>query len=196
MKRALSNGALCLMHYLMSNEAISNKVKTANHEKEGKPYAIYNITKNGTVILGETQCRLWNKLIGCQYKLPFEKWALVVWDALVDLSKGVNAKALEKGLSTEIATKAQRDGDYEWVVKRLYDNLEFVCNNKGGASSEGDQDNNGSSAPGRTVYVNGEPVVLNINADGIHKTYKFPDSSGRALLRFDLGVVGVNVERG
>jgi hypothetical protein len=195
MKRALSDGALCLMHYLMTKEPISNKVKTANHEKEGKPYAIYNITKSGTVILGETQCRLWNKLIGCQYKLPFEKWALVVWDALVDLSKGDTAIALEKGLSTEIATKAQRDGDYEWVVKRLYDGYERICNNKGGASSEGDRDNNGSSAPGRTVYVDGEPVVINVNADGIHKTYKFPDSTGRAALRFDLGIVGVNVER-
>jgi hypothetical protein len=195
MKRALSDGALCLMHYLMTKEPISNKVKTANHEKEGKPYAIYNITKSGTVILGETQCRLWNKLIGCQYKLPFEKWALVVWDALVDLSKGDIAKALEKGLSTEIATKAQRDGDYEWVVKRLYDGYERICNNKGGASSAGDRDNNGSSAPERTVYVDGEPVVINVNADGIHKTYKFPDSTGRAALRFGLGIVGVNVER-
>lgn len=195
MKRALSTGALCLMHYLMANETIANKVMNANHEKEGKPYAIYNITKSGTVILGETRYRLWNMLIGCQHKLPFETWALIVWDALVDLSKGVNAKALEEGLSTEIATKAQRDGDYEWVVARLCNAFDFVCNNKGGASSEGDQNKHGSSASERTVIVNGEPIVVNINADGLRKSYKFPDSTGKLALKFDMGVIGVDVVR-
>ncbi len=196
MNRTLSDGALCLMHLLMTDETISNKVKNANSEKEGKTYVIYSIRGNGSVILGETKYRFWNRLIGCEYELPFEKWALVVWDALMDLSKGANAKALEEGLSTEIAKKAQRSGDYEWVVKRLYDCYEHVCNNKsGGTSSAGDQDNNGSSASARTVYVDGQPVVINVNADGLRKQLKFPDATGRAFLKFDLGVVGVQVEK-
>lgn len=196
MNRTLSDGALCLMHLLMTDETIGNKVKNANSEKEGKTYAIYSIRENGSVVLGETKYRFWNRLIGCEYELPFEKWALVVWDALMDLSKGANAKALEEGLSTEIAKKAQRSGDYEWVVKRLYDCYEHVCNNKsGGTSSAGDQDNNGSSANARTVYVDGQPVVINVNADGLRKQLKFPDATGRAFLKFDLGVVGVQVEK-
>ena len=196
MNRTLSDGALCLMHVLMTDETISNKVKNANSEKEGKTYVIYSIRENGSVILGETKYRFWNRLIGCEYELPFEKWALVVWDALVDLSKGANAKALEEGLSTEIAKKAQRSGDYEWVVKRLYTCYEHVCNNKSGdTSSAGDQDNNGSSANTRTVYVDGQPVVINVNADGLRKQLKFPDATGRAFLKFDLGVVGVQVEK-
>lgn len=196
MNRTLSDGALCLMHLLMTDETISNKVKNANSEKEGKTYVIYSIRGNGSVVLGETKYRFWNRLIGCEYELPFEKWALVVWDALMDLSKGANAKALEEGLSTEIAKKAQRSGDYEWVVKRLYDCYEHVCNNKSGStSSAGDQDNNGSSANARTVYVDGQPVVINVNADGLRKQLKFPDATGRAFLKFDLGVVGVQVEK-
>lgn len=195
MTRALSEGALCLMQLLMADERIGNKVKTANCEKEGK-YVIYSIRDSGTVVLGETKYRFWNQLIGCQYKMPFEKWALVVWDALVDLSKGANAKALEEGLSTEIAKKAQRSGDYEWVVKRLYNCYEHVCNNKNdGMSSAGDRDNNGSNANSRTVLVDGQPVVVNINADGLRKQLKFPDATGRAFLKFDVGIVGVNVEK-
>lgn len=196
MKRALSEGALCLMHLLMTDETIGNKVKSANSEKEGKTYVIYNIRKNGAVVLGETKYRFWNRLIGCEYELPFEKWALVVWDALMDLSKGANAKALEEGLSTEIAKKAQRSGDYEWVVKRLYDCYEHVCNNKSGdVSSAGDQDKNGSNVKTHTVYCDGQPVVVNVNADGLRKQLKFPDATGRAFLKFDLGVVGVQVEK-
>lgn len=194
MNRALSEGAIYLMHHLMTNETIANKVKNADSEKEGKTYVIYSIKTNGTVVLGETKYRFWNRLIGCQHELPFEKWALVVWDALVDLSKGNNAVALEEGLSKEIAKEAQRNGNYEWVVKRLYDCYEHVCNNKGdGMLSAGSQDDNGSNTR-RTVYVNGEPVVVNITAEGVRRVLKFPDATGRKSLRFELGVTGVRVE--
>ena len=196
MNRSLSDGAIYLMRLLMTDETIENKVRNANSEKEGKTYVDIDVRKNGIVILGETKYRFWNKLIGCQFKLTFEKWALVVWDALLDLSKGPNSKALEEGLSTEIAKRAQRSGDYEWVVKRLYDCYEHVCNNKqGGASSEGDRGDKGLSMTERTVYCNGEPVTININAQSINKTLKFPDATGRAFLNFDIGVTGIRVNR-
>jgi hypothetical protein len=63
-------------------------------------------------------------------------------------------------------------------------------------SSAGDRDNNGSNANSRTVLVDGQPVVVNINADGLRKQLKFPDATGRAFLKFDVGIVGVNVEKG
>jgi hypothetical protein len=146
------------------------------------------------VILGETKSRFWNRLIGCQVKLPFESWALAVWDALVNLSKGKNKVALEEGLSVEIAKKAQREEEYNLVVKRLHECFVHVCNNKGGASSAGDQGDKGSSMTG-TVITRGdsEPVVININADNIHRTLRFPDATGRATLNFRMGVLGVDV---
>jgi hypothetical protein len=194
MKKSLSKGALCLMHLLMADETISKKVELA--PGKGKSYARYDIREDGIVVLGETNYVFWNRLIGCQRELSFESWALAVWDALVDLSTGGNATALEEGLSTEIAVKAQREEDYEWVVKRLYDCYEHVCNNKNdGMSSAGDRDNNGSNANSRTVLVDGQPVVVNINADGLRKQLKFPDATGRAFLKFDVGIVGVNVEK-
>lgn len=194
--RTLSDGAIALMHVLMANESIENKVKNANSEKEGKTYVVYTIHKNGTVILGETKYWFWNRLIGCQYEIPFEKWALLVWDALVDLSKGANAKALEEGLSTEIAKEAQRSGNYEWVIKRLYDCYDHVCNNrKDNTPSAGGRDDNGSSMSSRTVYCNGEPVVVNISTPIGKRTLQFPDATGRASLAFDLGIVDVRVEK-
>lgn len=194
MKKALSTGALCLMHYLMSNETINKKVELA--PGDGKSYKKYDIDPNGTVVLGETKVRLWNQIIGCQRKLTFESWALAVWDALVDLSTGGNAQALEEGLSSEIAKKAQRAEDYEWVVKRLYDCYEHFCNNKGnGETSAGVRDDKGSGTSQRVVHVNGEPITININADNFKRSFRFPDATGRAFLKFDLGVVGVHVDK-
>lgn len=195
MAKALSEGALCLMHLLMTNKTISKKVELA--PGEGKTYTKYDIEPNGTVVLGETKYRFWNQLIGCQRKLSFQSWALAVWDALVDLSVGGNATALEEGLSVEIAKKAQRDENYEWVVKRLYDCYEHVCNNKGkGESSAGDRDVKGSGTSRREVYVNGEPITININAHDMKRSFRVPDATGKMFLRFDLGVVGVGVDEG
>ena len=191
MKKTLSKGALCLMHLLMAEETISKKVESA--PGEGKTYARYDIQDNGIVVLGETSYDLWNRLIGCRYKLSFEGWALAVWDALVDLSTGGNATALEEGLSTEIAMKAQREEDYEWVVKRLYDCYEHFVNAKDNVVSAGTQGKNGSNGSRREVIVNGEPVTININADGMSKTFSIPDSTGRHFLDVICGVKGIHV---
>ena len=192
MKKSVGDGAKALMAFLMYDNAIRTKILASG--ETGKTYVALKLRDDGLVILGETKHWFWNQLIGCQFKLTFEKWALTVWDALVDLSAGGNATALEEGLSVEMAKKAQRAEDYEWVVKRLYDCYEHVCNNKGGSSSAGDQGDKDSRMT-RTVMVNGEPITININASNIKRTVRIPDSTGRAFLNFDLGVVGVHVDK-
>lgn len=194
-KRVISDQAMCDMHKLMADKTIEKKVELA--AGDGKTYSRYDIKNDGSVILGETRFRFWNRLLNCERILSFESWALAVWDALVDLSVGGNATALEEGLSVEIAKKAQRDENYEWVVKRLYDCYEHVCNNKGkGESSAGDRDAKGSGTSRREVYVNGEPITININAHDMKRSFRVPDATGKMFLRFDLGVVGVGVDEG
>ena len=192
MKKSVGDGAKALMWYLMCEPTIRKKILTAG--ETGKTYVSLKIKDNGTVIIGETNHWFWNQLIGCQVKLSFEKWALIVWDALIDLSTDGNATALEEGLSVEIARKAQRAEDYEWVVKRLYDCYEHVCNNKSGSDSAGSQGENGSRMT-RNVVVNGEPITININAHDMKRSFRIPDATGRASLCFDLGVVGVRVDK-
>lgn len=192
MKKSVGDGAKALMEYLMCENSIRHKVLNAG--ETGKTYVSIKIRDDGMVILGETRHWFWNQLIGCQYKMAFEKWALTIWDALVDLSTDNNAIALEENLSTEIAKKAQRAEDYEWVIKRLYDCYEHVCNNKtGGPSSAGDRGDKGSRMT-KNVVVNGEPITININAHNFKKQLRIPDSTGRAFLNFGLGVTDVRVE--
>ena len=114
--KSLTDRSITLMSLLMLNETVAEKVKSAGGE--GKSYAIFRVCDDGTVVLGETRFEFWNRLIGCQKKLTFESWALAVWDALVSLSTGNNAVAIEEGLSVEIAKKAQREENYNWVVER------------------------------------------------------------------------------
>lgn len=177
----------------MKNKIVADKVKAAG--EEGKSYAIFKACNNGTVVLGETRFDFWNRLIGCQTKLPFESWALAVWDALVSLSTGNNAVAIEEGLGVEIAKKAQRENEYDWVVSRLFEIHEHVCNNKnGGASLEGDPGKSGPSVVVRE-HDRGETVVnVHINNE-TPRVFRFPDATGKAFLELEMGIVNVTRSR-
>lgn len=174
----------------MLDKVIAEKIQSA--AKEGKSYALCEIKDDGRVILGETRFDFWNRLIGCRTKLTFESWALAVWDALVSLSKDGNAVAIEEGLSTEIAKKAQRDGDYNWVVERLTDVYRHVCNDKdGGAPLEGGRRKSGSSV---VVPVAEQPVVVNVNVADKRRVFRFPDATGKAFLNVETGIVGISAD--
>lgn len=192
MSKVLSPITLLKMQELMTNETINKKVELA--PGEGKTYARFDIQENGTVLLGETKFRFWNQLIGCQRMLSFESWALAVWDALVDLSTGGNATAIEEGLSVEIAKKAQREEDFEWVVQRLMDCYEHVCNKKGSAVSAGTRDKNGSSAHNVIVHDHDNPVNVRVNIGGTERVIRIPDATGRAGLKVNVGVTGIETE--
>lgn len=101
---------------LLDKEIKANVFEKVDHIDK---YKMYTIMDNGDVVLGETKYAFWNKLIGCQRTIPFESFALKVWDALVHLSEGLNQKAIMEGLSREIVMKAVKDKDFNWVVERL-----------------------------------------------------------------------------
>ena len=178
----------------MNNETIANKVKAAG--KEGRSYKTYRIDDvEGTVILGETTHWFWNQLIGCKRELTFESWALAVWDALIDLSSGLNAKALEEGLSVEIAKEAQRAEKYNDVVNRLMDCYRHVCNGDGQSSLAGDQRKSGSRVVVTEAPANDTNIVVNVNTRTRTHTYRFPDATGRAFIDLEMGVVGAHISR-
>lgn len=193
-KIALVPDSVKYMEILMNNETIANKVKAAG--KEGRSYKTYRIDDvEGTVILGETTHWFWNQLIGCKRELTFESWALAVWDALVDLSSGLNAKALEEGLSVEIAKEAQRAEKYNDVVNRLMDCYRHVCNGDGQSSLAGDQRKSGSRVVVTEAPANDTNIVVNVNTRTRTHTYRFPDATGRAFIDLEMGVVGAHISR-
>lgn len=196
-KKSLTPNSISLMHYLMQNETIANKVKAAG--KEGKQYAIYTISDDGTVILGETKNGFWNQLIGCKFTLTFESFATCVWDALVDLATGGNQEALLQGLSKEVLVKAQREKEYDWIVERLTDCYRHVCNNISVESRlEGRPGKTGQKIDTEKVIIrdkNNQPVEINVNIANNRRTFRFPDATGQADLVLEMGVVGVTCEQ-
>lgn len=188
-KKLLTPDSKLNIERLMLNETIRNKVMSAG--EEGRPYVTYKVHDSGIVVLGETRYWWWNRLIKCQFPLTFHAFVSAVWDALVDLSAGGNKEALQKGLGRELMEKSQREKEYNWVVKRLQECYDHVCNNKGGADLEGSLGKSGPSVARVAVPVN-NPVNVNVNIDGkTHKTVRFPDATGKAYLECELGVVGV-----
>lgn len=194
-KVALTKDSTKYMEILMNNETIANKVKAAG--KEGRSYKTYRIDDaEGTVTLGETNNWFWNQLIGCKRELTFESWALAVWDALVDLSSGLNAKALEEGLSVEIAKEAQRAEKYNDVVNRLMDCYRHVVNGGEESSLAGDQRKSGSRVVLTEIpQPNDTHVTVNINTR--KKTHTFPlvDATGRASIDLEYGILGAHLSK-
>lgn len=192
--KSLTDDSIIRINKMMCNQTIADKVKSMG--KEGKSYQIYTVENDGIVVLGETKCRFWNRLIGCQFKLPFEAFSTAVWDALVDLSTGKNQEAIIRGLSKEIIIQAQREKRYDWVVRRLEDCYDHVCNLvEGNQSLEGDPGKSGQN-DSATIFTSGnQPVNVNVNFDGHKRTFRFPDSMGAADLVIEMGVTGVHSEK-
>lgn len=189
-KGTLSKSSVLLMKYLLSDTRISDKV--FNNQKDKSKYKSMSIREDGSILLGKTSYPFWNQLLSCQIEIPFNDFALKVWDALVNLSVGDNSVALEEGLSTEIAKLSQRNGDYDLVVKRLFDCYEHVCNNKDEASSAGDS----VKSELESRFVNGTNVPKNIviNVNGMERrVIPFRDSAGDKFIDIEYGVSDVTV---
>lgn len=154
-------------------------------------YKMYTIKDNGDVVLGETKYTFWNKLIGCQRIIPFESFALKVWEALVNLSTGLNQKAIMEGLSREIVMKAVKEKDFNWVVERL-DNVARMVAQKStiadgaGVSTAGD----GAFGP-KLNTSNQTPNGVIINVNGRKQVCRFKDSLGDPMIDVEVGIVGV-----
>lgn len=178
---------------LISMLLLEPQIKTTVFEKIDHidKYKMYTIKDNGDVILGETKYTFWNKLIGCQRTIPFESFALKVWEALVNLSTGLNQKAIMEGLSREIVMKAVKEKDFNWVVERL-DNVARMVAQKStiadgaGVSTAGD----GAFGP-KLNTSNQTPSGVIINVNGRKQVCHFKDSLGDPMIDVEVGIVGV-----
>lgn len=191
MKKLLSEVSVSLIKVLLAEPKIAEKVME-NHADKDK-YKICTVREDGLIILGKTSFRWWNQLIGCQDKIPFEAFALRVWDALVDLSSGLNNTAITEGLSKEIAKKAQREAEYDWVVNRLFDVARHVCQN-GLLAGEPNisAENHGNGATREVVGIpSSQGIVININGT-TKKVIPFVDSIGDPLIDLEFGITNVH----
>ena len=169
---------------LLGDPRIAERV--FNNREDNEKYKICTVNDTGTVILGKTRFRWWNALIKCQDKIQFIDFALRVWSALVDLSKGLNKEAVLKGLSQEIIEQSVRDNNYSYVVNRLFDCWRFVAQESVGfqpAVTEGIQQ----------VKVAHEitPRII-LQVAGGEKTIPIVDSVGDEMrIGVKLGITGV-----
>ena len=169
-KRILTKQSILLIRYLLEDEQISCKV--CNNKKDKDMYPLCTICTDGTIILGKTKYEFFNKLLSCQDKIPFDSFALRVWDALVAMSTGENSIALKEDLSREIAEKAIREGDYNGLINKLVLCYKHVCNNKSGI----DDSSEGEISEALNIK-NRDRIVTVVNGNK-HKTLVIKDSIG------------------
>lgn len=192
MEQLISHASKLLIQVLLTDSKISEKV--LENSTDADKYKICMIRDNGTIVLGKTSVNWWNQLLSCQDKIPFDSFSLKVWSALVDMSSGLNNKAILDGLSIELVKKSVREKKYDDVVKRLYDCWTHVAQNSAGYQLPVFPAGNQGSAQDRVVITNqnnaSRNIVIKIN--GIEKTIPFVDSIGDPLrVGLDVGVVGI-----
>lgn len=161
---------------------------------EKEKYKICTIKENGNVVLGKSSFGWVNKLLNCQDVLPFESFALKVWDALVDASEGLNKCAILNGLSQEIVTEAVRARKYDDVTNRLFD-----CWRNVAQGSEGYQKVEGIEVPttdgqgnGTVVFAKTQMPKIVIYVNGVEKTIPIIDSVGDKFnIALDFGLRGL-----
>lgn len=175
----------------MTDPKVSEKILENANDKD--KYKNCSILDSGTIILGKTSYLWWNQLIGCQDKTPFDSFALKVWDALVDMSSGLNNKAILNGLSLEIVKKSIRSKDYDWVVRRLFDCWSHVAQKSAGYQKiETSAEGKGLEPHLLDESIFGGPREINISINGIQKTIPFIDSIGDKFnLELETGIIGV-----
>lgn len=194
MATLVSERGRLLIRVMLTDPAIAAKVFENAIDKE--KYKICTIDDTGTVIMGKTSIKWWNKLLNCQDKLPFESLALKIWDALVDLSSGMNNIAIQKGLSQEIIQGSIRRKEYDEVIHRLYDCFSHVAQKSTGYQQGTDVYS--EEAPHRTVVeqVKNVPQQLTINIAGKPHYIPFVDSVGDTFnIDLEFGITGVKKRR-
>lgn len=188
MKHLLTDKSRLLIQVLLTDNHISEKVFENSNDKE--KYKICTIQDDGTIVMGKTSCGWWNRLINCQDTLSFDSLALKIWDALVDLSSGLNNKAILEGLSREIVMNSVREKNYDKAVQMLYDAWSHVAQNSAGyrqTFSEENADNNVKYVQQQSIP---REIVLNIN--GMQRIIPIIDSVGdRMNVALKLGVTGI-----
>lgn len=191
MEKLVSDASKLLMQVLITDPKVSNKI--LDNANDAEKYKICTIQDNGTIVLGKTSVRWWNQLLNCQDKIPFDSFALKVWDALVDSSSGLNNKAILNGLSIEVVKKSVRTKEYDYVVHRLYDCWAHVAQKSAGFQQALSPEGGPGSAqdcPG-LVRMSEKPREIVININGTKKTIPFVDSNGDPLnIGLDYGFVG------
>lgn len=178
---------------MLTDTKIKERI-TENTKKRDK-YRVIDILDDGNIVLGETPIRFWNRLIGCQTVIPFESFALKIWDALVDLSSGINNEAITEGLSREIVMKSMRNKDYNWVIHRLFDCWLHVANKSLGFTESGSPEGEQvlRALDGNQIgVVRDRKIVLSIN--GEERVLPILDSIGDPLrVGLKYGITGVTV---
>ncbi|WP_173431830.1 hypothetical protein [Sharpea azabuensis] len=181
-----------MINVLLTDPKIAEVVYEDSKNKD--KYKICTIRNNGSIVMGKTKYVWWNQFLNCQDVLPFESFALKVWNALVDLSSGINNVAIMKGLSQEIVMSSVRDKKYDWVVDRLYDCWKHVAQKSDGFSSpEVPAGTQVSDQGRRSIHIeNGAPNNIVIKVKDQTKVIPIIDSVGDSWeVGLEFGLLGL-----
>lgn len=121
MKKRLSKADALILQYLLEDPNIKS-ILVDNSKKE--VYSRIDINEDGSITLGKTSFRWWNRFINDEKTISFNEFAIKVTDKISGQEKNVNNKILN-GLLEVIAKKGIKNQDYSYVIDQLLIAVKF-----------------------------------------------------------------------
>lgn len=121
MNKRLTKADALILQYLLEDSNIKS-ILTDDSKKE--VYKRLDIEEDGSLVLGKTSFRWWNRFINDQKVISFNEFAIKVTDKISGQKNNTNNKIL-KGLLEVIAKKGIKDQDYSYVIDQLLIAVKF-----------------------------------------------------------------------
>lgn len=186
MKKRLSDNSLKLMEVLLTDPKIAEAVFMDIDNRQS--YKILDINEDGTLTLGKTSVRWWNKLFNLERTISFKDFSFSVLRALVGMADNLNRSTILRGLSQELIAKAVMEERYDFVVDRLFDTARF-------ATESGTLNTVATPANGKVMPEPQEPNVRDVRVVVQNKGYiPIRDSVGNVLLNLRVKVDGYSFD--
>lgn len=186
MKKRLSDNSQKLMEWLLTEPKIAEAVFMDIDKRES--YKILDINEDGTLTLGKSRVRWWNRLFNLEKVISFKDFAFSVLRALVGMAENLNKNTILRGLSRELIAKAVMEENYDFVVDRLFDTARF-------ATESGTLNTVATPANGKVMPEPQEPEVRDVRVVVQNKGYiPIRDSVGNVLLNLRVKVDGYSFD--
>lgn len=121
MNNRLTKADALILQYLLEDPSIK-AILIDNPKKE--LYSRMDINEDGSITLGKTSYRWWNRLVNDEKTISFNEFAIKLTDVISGQEKNTNNKIL-KGLLEVIAKKGIKSKDYSYVLDQLLVAVKF-----------------------------------------------------------------------
>ncbi len=115
MIKRLTHADALIIQYLLEDPAIKGVLLDENNKEV---YSRIDIEEDGSIVLGKTSFKWWNRFIGDEKTISFNEFAIKAANAISGQKNNTNKKVFA-GLLEVIGSRGIKNEDYSYVIDQL-----------------------------------------------------------------------------